>query len=255
MWAGLRRVGPGRRRPRPGAGGGMTRPFTDAEYAARLRRVQAVWPSAHSPRWSSPTRRTSTTSPATTPGRSTPRSAWWCRPTGLPHLFARAMDAQGAPLHGHLARGPHPRISRRPRAPPGRAPLRLDRRPGPGARLVEDAAGVDRRRDGRALLLRARLPGPAEPPPPRGPGGLAGAGQLGAGGQVARRAGEDAGRGSHRRTRDGHGARRRRARRRAVRRRRRDPARPGDSAPRRWAGTTPRSCPCCRPARRRAPRT
>ena len=47
MWAALRRVGPGRRRTRPvpAAGAGMTRPsapqvFTDAEFAARLGRVQ-----------------------------------------------------------------------------------------------------------------------------------------------------------------------------------------------------------------------
>ena len=106
-------------------------PFTDAEFAARLGRVQAVM-----------AERSLAALVVADPANLyylTGYNAWsFYTPqclvvpaAGLPHLFARAMDAQGAHYTANLGRDHIHGYPEAPRAPPRRAPLRLDRRPRP----------------------------------------------------------------------------------------------------------------------------
>ena len=134
----------------------MTRPFTDAEFAARLRRVQAVM-----------AERSLAALVVADPANLyylTGYNAWsFYTPqclvvpaAGLPHLFARAMDAQGAHYTAYLGRdhihGYPEDLVHRPDVHP--FDWIADRALELG--LVEDAAGVDIAAETDAPFFSAR---------------------------------------------------------------------------------------------------
>ena len=200
-----------------------------------VRRPAAAGAGSHgaaspSPRWSSPTRRTSSTSPATTPGRSTPRSACWSPADGPPHLFARAMDAAGAAYTCNLARRPHPRLPGRAGAP-ARTCTPSTGSPPPSATLVPAGELVGVECDAHFFSPRAYFALQRGLPANR----LVDSAELVNWVRVVKSPHEVAAaadRGHHRRTRDAHRVRSRAARPAAVRRRRRDHGRTGHRNPR-----------------------
>ena len=124
---------------------------------------------------------------ATTPGRSTCRSAWWCRPRA-------ARTCSRGPWTPRARTGPRPcpatGSTATPRRlvqhPEHRAPLRLDRPPrGRGRRAPRPAGRAGGGRAGRPLLLRPRLPGAGRRAGARRGRRQRRAGQLGAAGEVA----------------------------------------------------------------------
>ena len=163
----------------------MTRPFTDAEYAARLRRVQAVM-----------AERSLAALVVADPANLyylTGYNAWsFYTPqclvvpaAGLPHLFARAMDAAGRPLHGLPAAATRSTATARTSCTAPTCTPSTGSPTGP----LELGAGRGRRRGGdrasrwtRHFFSAARLPGAAEPTSATRPaGGLAGSWSTGCG--------------------------------------------------------------------------
>ena len=121
----------------------MTRPFTDAEFTDRLRRVQAVL-AERSPAALAVADPANPSSPTGhNPPHQFTRRVFAPAAAGLPHLFARAMDAQGAHYTAYLGRdhihGYPEDLVHRPDVHP--FDWIADRALELG--LVEDAAGMD----------------------------------------------------------------------------------------------------------------